>query len=356
MRLLLAWYMFLSALTSISNAAEPGDSIWPRLQALNDQANEKVPLGTNAVEFYAPREKALHAAAADYVKRFPGDPHQSQVLLWKIETTDFQGSAEQRISLLKQNEMDGRQILQDPALPSDLRYEVRRTILTQWLDNPELITAPDQAADFEKRIAELVQMNPTEPRAITLELARADLMLRFDHEKGVTLLQDFINGADRDLAEAAKTRLLKAQIIGKSVDLEFTAVDGSPIDLRALRGKIVLVDFWATWCPDCIREMPVVRQVYQKYKDKGFTVLGISLDKDPEALSNFVAKKLISWPQYFDGNGWETKYAAQYGVRAIPEMWLINQRGEVVSTDVSVDQLEQEIQQIRSSGGQVSRN
>ena len=92
--------------------------------------------------------------------------------------------------------------------------------------------------------------------------------------------------------------------------------------------------------------MPAVRQTYQKYKDKGFAVVGISLDKDAQALSNFVARKLIPWPQYFDGEGWENELVSKYGVRAIPEMWLINQRGEVVSTDLSVEQLDQRIEQL----------
>ena len=145
-------------------------------------------------------------------------------------------------------------------------------------------------------------------------------------------------------------------MIGKPADLQFTAMDGSSVDLRALRGNVVLVDFWASWCPDCLREMPVVRETYQKYKEKGFTIVGISLDKDAQALSNFVAKKLIPWPQYFDGRGWENEFAAKYGVRAIPEMWLINQRGDVVSTDISIEQLDQRIEQLLNSGDQLSRN
>jgi peroxiredoxin len=102
--------------------------------------------------------------------------------------------------------------------------------------------------------------------------------------------------------------------------------------------------------------MPIVRQAYQKYKDKGFTVVGISLDKDAQALSNFVAKKLIPWPQYFDGWGWENEFAAKYGVHAIPEMWLINQQGDLVSTDLSIEQLDRRVEQLLGSGDQLSRN
>jgi len=356
MRSIVVLCICLRALTSISIAAGPADSAWSQLQELKEKTDEKVPVGTNAVEFYAGRERSLHDAAAEFVQQFPNDAHRPQALLWKIATTDFEGSIELRTAQFQQNETDGRLVLADMASPQDLRFQVQQTILSQWLDNPDLITTSSQATEIEERIAELARANPTEPRAVSLKLGRAKLMLRFDHEKGLATLQDLISGPDQNLADAARAQLLKAQMIGKPVDLQFTALDGSAIDLRALRGSIVLVDFWASWCPDCIRDLPAVRRTYQKYKEKGFAVLGISLDKDEQALSNFVAKKLIPWPQYFDGRGWENQYATKYGVRAIPEMWLINQRGEVVSTDISAEQLDQRIQQLISSGGQLSRN
>jgi peroxiredoxin len=243
--------------------------------------------------------------------------------------------------------MDVRPIVGDPALPANFRFEVESTILAQWLDRPDLIS-PDQAATLEDRIAELVQTNPAEPAIISFQLARADLMLRFDHEKGAAFLRELTKAPDRSLADAAKARMAKEQLIARPLSLQFTATDGSSVDMSELRGKVVLVDFWASWCPDCIREMPAVRQTYQKYKERGFAVIGISLDKDPQALANFVARKLIPWPQYFDGKGWENDFATKYGVHAIPEMWLINQRGEVVSTDISVEELEQRIEQLLS--------
>jgi thiol-disulfide isomerase/thioredoxin len=356
MRLIVVLCICLRALTSISNAAGPADSAWSQLQELKAKTEEKVPLGINAVEFYAGREKSLHDAAAEFAQQFPNDVHRPQALLWKIATTDFEGSIEQRTAQLQQNETDERSILADTALPQDLRFQVERTILSQWLDNPDLITTSSQAAEIEERIAELARANPTEPRAVSLKLGRAKLMLRFDHEKGLEALQELISGPDQNLADAARTQLRKAQMIGKPVDLQFTALDGSAVDMRAMRGTIILVDFWASWCPDCIRDLPALRRTYQKYKDKGFTVIGISLDKDQQALSNFVAKKLIPWPQYFDGQGWQSPYAMKFGVRAIPEMWLINQRGEVVSTDISTEQLDQRIEQLISSGGELSRN
>jgi thiol-disulfide isomerase/thioredoxin len=356
MRSIVVLCICLRALTSILNAAGPADSAWSQLQELKAKADEKVPIGTNAVEFYAGREKSLHDAATEFAQQFPNDAHKSQALFWKIATTDFEGSIEQRTAQLQQNETDGRSILADTALPQDLRFQVQRTIFSQWLDNSDVITTPTQAAEIEERIAELARANPTVPRAVSLKLGRAKLLLRFDHQKGLEALQDLVSGPDQNLADAARAQLFKAQMIGKPVDLQFTALDGSAVDMRALRGTIILVDFWASWCPDCLRDLPALRRTYQKYKDKGFTVIGISLDKDEQALSNFVAKKLIPWPQYFDGQGWQSPFAMKYGVRAIPEMWLINQRGEVVSTDISAEQLDQRIEQLISSGGELSRN
>jgi thiol-disulfide isomerase/thioredoxin len=340
--------ILLGVLTLTSDAEEAAGFAWLQLEALNAQAHAQVPIGTNAVEFYAGREKALHENAAEFTKRFPHDVHEPQAMLWKIETTDFPDLADQRIALIRQNEMDARPIVSDPALPADFRFEVESTIVAQWLDRPDVIR-PDQAVTLENRIAELVQTSPPEPAIISFQLARADLMLRFDHEKGVAFLRGLTTMPDQNLAKAAQARMAKEQLIGQPLNLQFTATDGSSVNMSELRGKVVLVDFWASWCPDCIREMPVVRQTYQKYRDRGFTIIGISFDKDEQALANFVARKLIPWPQYFDGKGWENDFATRYGVHAIPEMWLINQRGEVASTDISVEELEQKTEQLLSS-------
>jgi thiol-disulfide isomerase/thioredoxin len=350
MRSLAVLCISLGVFTLTSDAEDPAGSAWLQLQALNAQAHAQVPIGTNAVEFYAGREKALHENAAEFTKRFPHDVHEPQAMLWKIEATDFPDPADQRIALLRQNEMDARPIVGDPALPADFRFEVESAILAQWLDRPDVIR-PDQAVILENRIAELAQTKPAEPAIISFQLARADLMLRFDHEKGVAFLRALTTVPDQNLANAAKARMAREQLIGQPVSLQFTAMDGSSINMSELRGKVVLVDFWASWCPDCIREMPAVRQIYQAFKDKGFTIIGISLDKDEQALANFVARKLIPWPQYFDGKGWENDFARKYGVHAIPEMWLINQRGEVASTDISVEELEQKTAQLLSLSG-----
>lgn len=123
----------------------------------------------------------------------------------------------------------------------------------------------------------------------------------------------------------------------KPLDLKFTAVDGTAIDLAKLRGKVVLVDFWATWCPPCREEVPNVVAAYTKYHDKGFEVVGISLDQDKSALLSFTKAHGMVWPQYFDGNGWDNKVSKSFGIDSIPAMWLVGKDGKVLTTNARDD-------------------
>ncbi len=115
---------------------------------------------------------------------------------------------------------------------------------------------------------------------------------------------------------------------------------GNPLAIANYKGKVVLVDFWATWCVPCVAELPNVLAVYEKYHAKGFEVIGISLDKDKTALTSFIQKKKMPWPQYFDGQGWNNKLAAKYGISSIPATYLLNGGGKILGQDLRGDALD----------------
>ena len=123
----------------------------------------------------------------------------------------------------------------------------------------------------------------------------------------------------------------------KPLDLKFTSVDGKQVNLADLKGKVVLIDFWATWCPPCRAEVPNVVAAYQKYHDQGFEIIGISLDQNKDSLLSFTKEHNMTWPQYFDGQGWQNKISSANGIDSIPAMWLIGKDGLIATTNARDD-------------------
>ncbi len=147
-------------------------------------------------------------------------------------------------------------------------------------------------------------------------------------------LKDFPTEKMNKMVEG-KVKSIKAtaEIKTKPLEMKFTAVDGREVDLAKLQGKVVLIDFWATWCGPCVAELPNVIKAYKELHPKGFEIVGISLDSDKAELEGFVKEKGMEWPQYFDGKGWQNEISTKYGIDSIPAMWLLNKKGMVVSTN-----------------------
>lgn len=115
-------------------------------------------------------------------------------------------------------------------------------------------------------------------------------------------------------------------------DFSYTVdLEGKPISLADYRGKVVLIDFWATWCPPCLAEIPNIKAVYEKYHDEGFEVIGISFDMEEAALRRFVKENELPWRQIFDGKGRESTLKKQYGIGPIPAPFLLDREGKVIS-------------------------
>ena len=120
----------------------------------------------------------------------------------------------------------------------------------------------------------------------------------------------------------------------KAIAFNVTDLNGNDLSLEKYRGKVVLLDFWAVWCGPCIAEMPNVKQVYEKYKDANFQIIGINLDESRDTLVGYLEKEGITWPQFFDGNGWRNQVAGMYGINAIPHTYLIDGEGVVRKANV----------------------
>ncbi len=176
---------------------------------------------------------------------------------------------------------------------------------------------------------------------------------KFDEAKSEyeLLIRDF-GDVDQRMTEFARNGLkdmdVQRQLAVGSEPIAFsvTSTSGEKLSPAQYKGKVLLLDFWATWCRPCLAEMPNVKRVYEKYKSEGFEIVGISLDRSRASLDKYIEAQGISWPQYFDGKYWQNDLAMRYGVRSIPTTYLIDRHGKIRYKSLRGKQLENAISQL----------
>ena len=125
----------------------------------------------------------------------------------------------------------------------------------------------------------------------------------------------------------------------EAADLAGMTPDSTNYSLRQMRGKIVLVDFWASWCGPCRRENPTVIAAYNKYKDKGFDVLGVSLDRDMASWKKAIAQDGLPWHHISDLRGWQSQHAQLYSINSIPATVLVDKQGKIIARNLRGEEL-----------------
>ena len=138
----------------------------------------------------------------------------------------------------------------------------------------------------------------------------------------------------------------RLQGVGQQFELSGRTIDGKEFEISSLRGKVVLVDFWATWCGPCVAELPNVKELYERYQEQGFEVVGVSLDQELPTLKSFLRSNEIPWATVPAYSGSENPVLAYYGVFTIPQMILVDQEGKIIATGLRGEELNAHLKSI----------
>jgi len=320
------------------------DALWTHVDDLKGSLSDAMRNGDSSAETLVPE---MRAALTAFNTQYPKDARAwgAKLLLCQLNGIALKmklpniPSAEETTKQLEA-------IAADKTAPKDIRAQASFQIIVQMLptrENPhtDLAALDDKISSFEKEYGD----SSLDGRQPTILMLRQEEMMVFqmagDEVKYRALVKKIVADPNPELAEYAKQEQGLLQKIDelktKPMELKYTAVDGIKVDLSQMRGKVVLIDFWATWCGPCVAEMPKVIDAYKKFHSQGFEIVGISLDQDKGTLLAFTKKNGMTWPQYFDGQGFDNAISSGYDIHSIPTMWLIDKKGMLVNTQPSLD-------------------
>lgn len=318
--------------------ADAGDTAWQEVQkafrppAPPAEWRKQEPTPAQVAEF----EKSngvFAGAAADKAKafytKFPQHAKVAEAKRMELKLLDV---AVQLGHTNRQSQLDALQEarLKDPTVPAEEKFDLRAQRIMQALSDE---AGPGRAARVEKSekaARELQGEFPKRDENFDLLLMVAQGYLDVDNlPRARAVTEDVAKKAQGEAQQQAQAQLKKINMVGRPLDVQFTDLNGKEVSIKNFAGKVVLVDFWATWCGPCKAALPEVKEVYAKLHRQGFEIIGISLDKDKDTLKQFIAEEKMTWPQYFDGLGWENKLGQKFGITSIPTVWLVDKKGHL---------------------------
>jgi thiol-disulfide isomerase/thioredoxin len=318
------------------------DDLWVHINDLAGSLKTGLQNQDPAVKDLIPK---IWASCDAFIRQYPSNPHVWDVKMLVGQIGPLAGRLQvPKAPTLEETIRQFDAIASDDAAPQDVRAEAASIVISIAMQPPapggastDWNAVDARIADFQKKYG-AITLGGDHPIVAMLRAQELGLLKQSDDTaRYQSLLQKLSTDALPEVAAMANDQIASAKRLAdlktKPIDLKYTAVDGGQVDLSKLRGKVVLIDFWATWCPPCREMVPDIVAAYQKYHDKGFEIVGISLDQSKDALLLYTKANQMVWPEYFDGKGSSNDISAQFGIDSIPAMWLVDKNGMLVTLD-----------------------
>jgi thiol-disulfide isomerase/thioredoxin len=390
MKKLLASLLILTGLAGFVRAADASaDTDWAVLQAISkEEPAGKLPADQN-LRWMADYATRYSDKALAFIEKYPTDPRRWEAVTLMIERPRFffkpyQPGTEPPATATDRDRLRALMMTSDTEATTAWREKIDALSAAMFAapdateDQRALVASQefkralgaafgrsnDEMVAYWDRLEAFAQKYPTSIIPYRLASQYLSLMTRRGAAYTEPTLRKMAASSNAKINEFATAKLRAAELQKAPLELKFTAVDGREIDLTKLRGKVVLIDFWATWCGPCIAELPNVKKVYANYHDKGFEVVGIALENGKllasdtpgqtaakmaaakKILTDFTAQENMPWPQYFDGKYWKNDISTKHAINAIPAMFLVDQDGKIVSTAARGPKLEAEVKRL----------